>query len=102
MLEGRGRALGAERLHGRLMGDAAERHDDAKLLHFRDGGDEKFAAGVDLRRCRFVLRRHAAHAVGDAGVDQLKRVVGARLEACRGRNRIPSWWRRADRRRSRR
>ena len=84
MLEGRRRALGAERLHRRLMGDAAERHDDAQLLHFRDGGDEKFAAGVDLRRCRLVLRRHAAHAVGDAGVNQLKRVVGARLEGAAG------------------
>ena len=76
MLEGRCRALGAERLHRRLVGDAAERDDDAQLLHFRDGGDEKFAAGVDLRRCGLVLRRHAAHAVGDAGIDEFQTVIG--------------------------
>src|ERR1700730_6510450 len=34
-------------------------------------------AGRDLLRRRLVLRRHAAHRIGDAAVDQLEAVTGA-------------------------
>ncbi len=50
----------------------------------RDGGLQKIAAGVDLGRRRLVLRRHAAHRVGDARVDELEPVVDARSKAPSG------------------
>ena len=76
--------LVAQRAHRRLVRDAPQRDDGAQLRHLRDGGFEKIPAGVDLRRRRLVLRRHAAHAVGDAGVDQFETVIRPRLEHAAG------------------
>ena len=79
MLERRAPTSSPQRRHHAVMRDAAEREDRAQVLHLGDGRLEKIAAGVDLGRRRLVLRRHAAHRVGDAAIDQRQAVVGPRL-----------------------
>ena len=44
-----------------------------------DGRDQEWPAGVDFRRQRLVLRRHAAHGIADPAIDQRQPVVGPRL-----------------------
>ena len=65
-------------------------------------GARKCAAGVDLGRRRLVLRRHAAHRIGDAGSRPSQAVVRPRVVTRRARSRIRSASRRAGRRHSRR
>ena len=96
------RALGAERL---TVVSWAMRPSATMARSFGISamvGVEKIAAGVDLRRRRLVFRRHAAHGVGDAGIDQFQACRPAAPRIRRGRSRIPSAWRRAGRRRNRR
>ena len=79
--EGSARALGAERGHGRLVGDPAQRDDRLEPRHAGDGGGQELATGRDLERKRLVLRRYTAHGVG-----YRRRQNGLRL-AARGHDR---------------
>src|SRR5487761_1555884 len=75
------RKLGTPGAAGRkkcFMSDAAERKHHNELRHSLDGRGKKGAAIGDLSRCRFVFRRHAAHRVGDAAIDQREAVVRPR------------------------
>ncbi len=103
MAEGAARRLRAEREQRGVVGDLAERHDGLRGVGISAiVAGEEAAAGADLRRRRLVLRRHAAHGVGDAGVDQLEPVVGPGVVGAARRSRIRAASRRAGRRRSRR
>ena len=67
-----------KRIAHRVMGDLAQRQDH---FHVRQGLQLRFqelAAGLDLRRLRLVLRRHAAHRIGDAAVRPAPGVSSAR------------------------
>ncbi len=59
----------------RVVRDGAEREDCANARPCRQLGGEKRPAGADLDRVRLVLRRHAAHRVGDAGAAQRQPVL---------------------------
>ena len=72
-------AAKAQRLQRRIMRDPAERHDRAQPRHGLDRRRQKWPAGVDLRRQRLVLRRHAVHRIADPAIDQRQPVVGPRL-----------------------
>ena len=72
-------AAQAERLQRRFVRNAAERHDRAQPWHRSQCRDEEWPAGVDLRRQRLVLRRHAVHRVADPAIDQRQPVVGPGL-----------------------
>ncbi len=69
------------------MGHRAEREDDAQIGHRGDLGREIGPAGGDLRRLGLVLRRHAAHGVGDPAVDEAQPVIRARRRSCPRRSR---------------
>jgi hypothetical protein len=59
------------------MGDLAQRQDHfdvGQCLQFRF---QELAAGLDFRRFRLVLRRHATHRIGDTAIDQFQTVVDA-------------------------
>ena len=68
----------------RIMGNAAEGDDRFEMREAADRGGEEAAAGVDLGADRLVSGRHASHRIGDGGADQLKAVIGARVEAVVG------------------
>ena len=81
----------AERRERAVVGNAPERQDGGKARHRGDAAGEERAAGADLGRRRLVLRRHAAHGVGDHAIGERERVVGrcgvasarkAELEQC--------------------
>ena len=57
------------------MRDRAEREDRPEPRHSADLGGEKPPAGRDLARFGFVLRRHAAHRIGDAHAPELETVI---------------------------
>src|SRR6266545_7408050 len=78
MTERRGRAAVVERRHGALMGNPAERHDGAEILHLGDGRFEKSAAGLDLCGRGLVLRRSAAYRVGDTGIHESEIILPRR------------------------
>jgi len=59
------------------MGDAAQCDNRAQIVHFGDCGFQIIAAGRDLLRGGFVIRRNAAHGIGDPAIEQLESVVGA-------------------------
>src|SRR5437764_8282593 len=64
-----------ERAQGAVVRNPPERDDGCQLWHFGNRCFEEAAAGVDLGRRWFVLRRHATHRIGDAGVDEFQTVV---------------------------
>src|ERR1700733_7396395 len=68
-------ALGVLRGNDGFVGDAAEDDNGPDLGHGRERGAEEIAAGGDLLRRRFVLRRHAPHGIGDAAIDEREAVV---------------------------
>ena len=59
------------------MGDAAQCDNRAQIVHFSDRGFQIIAAGRDFLRRGFVVRRNAAHGIGNPAVEQLQPVVGA-------------------------
>ena len=71
----------AERRQRAVVGDAPERQDGGKARHRRDAAREERSAGADLGGRRLVLRRHAAHGVGDHAVDE--RAARRRARPCR-------------------
>ena len=76
--EGMERQALAQRSQYRSMGDAAQRQDGFQLRQARDLIHQERAAGGDFRRRRLVLRRHAAHRIGDAAIDQPSPSSGSR------------------------
>lgn len=78
--------LAAQRLHGGLMGDMAQREHDPEIGHGFQLIDEEGAAAVNLGRLRLVGRGQAAHGVDDERAVECKAVfrgagVGAGSEA---------------------
>ena len=59
------------------MSEAAERQDRPQLRHRRDLGRQKGPAGGDLAGFGLVLRRHAAHRIGDPRPSERQAVIGA-------------------------
>src|SRR5260370_479375 len=55
----------AERRHGTVVGDASQENERGQVGHFRDRCLEEIAALLDLFAGRLVLRRDAAHRVGE-------------------------------------
>jgi hypothetical protein len=53
------------------MRDPAERDDGAKPGHGGNRRDQELPAGTYLDRQRLVLRRDAAHRIGDPAIDEL-------------------------------
>ena len=66
----------AQRLQCRIVRDPSQRYDGAQIGHGLDLSDQIRPAGVDLRRQRLVLRRHAVHRVADPAIDQGQPVIG--------------------------
>ena len=77
MAEGQARGGVAQGAGNALVGDAAEGNDRGELRHLGDGLFEKAPAGPDLGRRWLVLGRHAAHRIGDAGVDEFQSIIRA-------------------------
>ena len=102
MLERIGGDAAAERPHRRLVRDGAERQHGAQLRKARDRRHQELPAGGDLGADRLVLRRHAAHRIGDRRADQLQPVVRPRLEVAAREAEARSACGRAGRRHSRR
>ena len=82
--EGKLRLAEAQRRQRAVVRDAPQRDHRRHIGQRRDARPQEAAAGGDLRRRRLVLRRHAAHRIGDDAVDELQAVVGARLVAPAG------------------
>src|SRR5579864_6313237 len=68
--------LHVERATDAVMGDFAQCEDRVQMRHARDLGDEKLATRLDLERQGFVLRRYAAHGIGDGAIDEFESIVG--------------------------
>src|SRR5690606_17256281 len=66
----------AERPDERAMTDAAKRQYDLRRGQEFELADEVPVAGIDLTADRLVVRRQALHAVSNAAVDELQRIVG--------------------------
>ena len=70
-------AAQAQRREHAVMGDTTESHDRPQSWHGGDRGDQELSARIDLRRQRFVFRWHAAHGIGNRGIDERQTVVGS-------------------------
>ncbi len=66
------------------MRDAAQRHDGLQRRQRIDPCTEERVAGLDLGRQWLVLRRHAAHRIGDHCIVERQPVPGVGLEGARG------------------
>src|SRR5690606_30087108 len=76
----------AQRADRGLVRDRAQRNDRFQVRETRDRRQQVvLAAGVDLRALGLVLRRDAAHRIGDRYIDHLKAVVGTSLEDTLGK-----------------
>src|SRR6185312_3974631 len=73
------RLLRAQRGEDAVVRDTSERQDGLQVSHFGNRRDEEVPARLDLGRRWFVLRRHAAHRVADAAVDEREAVVRMRF-----------------------
>src|SRR6266851_2542630 len=74
----------AKRRERRAVGKRTKREDNAQRRHRRNLVDEEWATGDDFRELGFVLRWHAAHAVGDPTIVQGDPIVRSRSVAARG------------------
>ena len=70
------------------MRDGAEGEDRLEAGPSLQLGGEKRPAGGDLGRLRLVLRRHAAHRVGNAGAAQLQSILWVGLVMADGKARL--------------
>ena len=59
-----------------LMGDGAQGDDDFQLGHGREFVAQMSITLTDLRRCRLVGRRQAAHGIGDPAIAELHGRIG--------------------------
>ena len=85
MREGKRGRLQTEGTNNGLMGDPAESDDRAQIRQGRDRRSEKGTAALNFRRHRLVLRRHAAHGIGDRARDKPQAVVHRRSVSARGK-----------------
>ena len=74
--ERRGGAAQFQHFQQAVMRHTAKRDDRAQARHPLDRRGKKRTTRIDLRRQRLVLRRHAAHRVADAAIDQPQSIVG--------------------------
>ena len=79
--EGKGASFQLKRIEDRVVGDAADGKERDEIGQRPDAGKKKRAAGRNFLRRRLVLRRHAAHGIGDHAIDELKRLGRALLMA---------------------
>jgi hypothetical protein len=70
--EGVSASLELEGVEDAVMGDAADCKQGSEMGEGRYPRDKELPAGRNLFRRRLVLRRHAAHGVGDHAIDELK------------------------------
>src|SRR5262245_43420407 len=77
--EGKGSSFQRESIEDRVVGDATDGKERDEIGQRRDAREKKRAAGRDFLGRRLVLRRHAAHRVGDHAIDELKRLWRALL-----------------------
>lgn len=85
MREGKRGQLLAEGPNDRLMGNPAEGNDRAKIRQSRDRCREKRAAAPNFLPHRLVLRRNAAHGVGDHASGEKQAIVGRCSVRARGK-----------------
>src|SRR3546814_12732433 len=85
MAEGVENLTRAQRGEHRAVGEAAKAEDDAQPLHGGDLSSQEGPAVGCLGPCWLVLRRHAAHCIGDTAVDQAEPI--ARMAAIRSEER---------------
>ena len=64
-----------------VMGNLTQAQHNFKVRHLGDCTFEKGLAVLNLIACGFVLRRDAAHRIGDAAIDQLKAVIRLSAES---------------------
>src|SRR3546814_6935747 len=75
MAEGVENLTRAQRGEHRAVGEAAKAEDDAQPLHGGDLSSQEGPAVGCLGPCWLVLRRHAAHCIGDTAVDQAEPIA---------------------------
>jgi hypothetical protein len=63
------------RTHDCLVRDLAKREDDTTIRHLIDFLCKVGIAVIDFIGHRLVLRRYAAHGIGDPAIDQLQTVI---------------------------
>src|SRR5688572_12637744 len=79
--KGIGAALQLQRIQNSVMSDAADGEERAEIRQCRDAGDEERAAARDLVGPGLVLRRHAAHGIGDHAIHKRERLRRGTLVA---------------------
>src|SRR3546814_942136 len=75
MAEGVENLTRAQRGEHRAVGEAAKAEDDAQPLHGGALSSQEGPAVGCLGPCWLVLRRHAAHCIGDTAVDQAEPIA---------------------------
>src|SRR3546814_20657502 len=87
MAEGVENLTRAQRGEHRAVGEAAKAEDDAQPLHGGDLSTQEWPAVGCLGPCWLVLRRHAAHTIGAAAVDQAGPISPTTAQASLGEGR---------------
>ncbi len=67
--------LAATATHDAVMRDFTERQNDFEIWQCCHARCQIIAARVDFVRCRFVLRRHTAHGIGNHAIGQRHAVI---------------------------
>ena len=83
MAEGQAGGDDAQRARRAVVRDATEGEDRLQAWQGLDAIGQEGPTGVDFRRRRLVLRRHATHGVGDDRIHEPQAVIGPRGENAR-------------------